>query len=212
MKNARHSLFPGKTRKELQRLSVVSYAAALDEEAYLCLGIAHCFEKNSEGKLRDIMLIEPISASSLECMANGARTSFKSAVGVKFAEAMQRTRDALPAEFQSGVFCEGFLIRCEAAARTWLRPHAQDNLMDIVPLGKVRSQWNFSLDDKRVLNMDAVVNDDDNIKQDISIDVYGRKKKSEAAEAAVAQQAKEEAAKQTAAQQQDEELDALLSA
>jgi len=36
---------------------------------------------------------------------------------------------------------------------------------DIVPLGKVRSNFNFSLDDKRVLNLDNVVTDDDNIKQ-----------------------------------------------
>jgi hypothetical protein len=36
---------------------------------------------------------------------------------------------------------------------------------DIVPLGKVRSNWNFSLDDKRVLNVDNVVTDADNIKQ-----------------------------------------------
>lgn len=36
---------------------------------------------------------------------------------------------------------------------------------DIVPLGKVRDNFNFSLDDKRVLNMTNVVNDDDNIKQ-----------------------------------------------
>lgn len=46
---------------------------------------------------------------------------------------------------------------------------------DIVPLGKVKSNFNFNLDDKRVLNFDNVVSDDDNVKQDISIDVYGRK-------------------------------------
>lgn len=36
---------------------------------------------------------------------------------------------------------------------------------DIVPVGKVRGNFNFSLDDKRVLNMENVVTDDDNIKQ-----------------------------------------------
>lgn len=34
-----------------------------------------------------------------------------------------------------------------------------------MPLGKVRSNFNFSLDDKRVINQDNVVTDDDNIKQ-----------------------------------------------
>jgi len=44
----------------------------------------------------------------------------------------------------------------------------------LVPVGVMRSDFNFSTEDKRVLNMENVVNDDDNIKQDISIDVYGR--------------------------------------
>lgn len=61
---------------------------------------------------------------------------------------------------------------------------------DLVPLGQVKSKWNFSLVDKRVLNFDNVVNDSDNIKQDLSIDVYGRAEKAEAeAKAAEAQDA-----------------------
>ena len=35
-------------------------------------------------------------------------------------------------------------------------------------------EYNFSTDRKRILNQVKVVNDDDNIKQDKSIDVYGR--------------------------------------
>ena len=56
----------------------------------------------------------------------------------------------------------------EAAARTWQRPHAQDHLMDIAPLpakgearAKARGGFNFSLDDKRVLNAVSVVTDAD---------------------------------------------------
>jgi len=36
---------------------------------------------------------------------------------------------------------------------------------DIVPLGKVRLSFNFNLDNKRVLNFENVVTDDDNVKQ-----------------------------------------------
>ncbi len=36
---------------------------------------------------------------------------------------------------------------------------------DIVPLGKLRGKWNYDLSDKRVLNSDVTVSDDDNIKQ-----------------------------------------------
>lgn len=36
---------------------------------------------------------------------------------------------------------------------------------DIVPLGASRSNFHYSVDQKRVLNMENVVNDADNIKQ-----------------------------------------------
>jgi hypothetical protein len=48
-----------------------------------------------------------------------------------------------------------------------------------VPLGHAKNNFNYNLDEKRVLNFENVVNDDDNIKQDISIDVYGRAEKEE---------------------------------
>ncbi len=54
---------------------------------------------------------------------------------------------------------------------------------DIVPLGRTKNNFNYNLDEKRVLNFENVVNDDDNIKQDISIDVYGRAEKEEGADA-----------------------------
>ncbi|KAG2489358.1 hypothetical protein HYH03_012188 [Edaphochlamys debaryana] len=160
------------------------------------------------------MVLEPMSASSLECLANGARTSYKAVTGISFGEAFARKRDALPEGFKEAVWCDNYEYRCEAAVRTWLRPHAQDNLMDIVPLGKVRTNFNFSLEDKRVLNMENVVNDSDNIKQDMSIDVYGRKK----ADAYAAKQEAEQAAKaaETAAAEkkakEEEDLDMLLLA
>lgn len=34
-------------------------------------GLSHCFERAKEGGLADVMVIEPISSSSLECMAAG---------------------------------------------------------------------------------------------------------------------------------------------
>jgi len=49
-----------------------------------------------------------------------------------------------------------------------------------VPLGQTKGKWNYNLDEKRVLNLENVVNDEDNIKQDLSIDVYGRKSEEDA--------------------------------
>ena len=50
-----------------------------------------------------------------------------------------------------------------------------------MPLGQSKSNFNFNLDEKRVLNFENEVSDADNIKQDMSIDVYGRQEE-EAAE------------------------------
>lgn len=52
---------------------------------------------------------------------------------------------------------------------------------DLVALGGQRSGFNFNLEDKRVVNMVSEVKDEDNIKQDMSIDVYGRKEADEKA-------------------------------
>jgi hypothetical protein len=102
---------------------------ATPQDAYLAVGLAHCFEKGDDGKLQDCFVIEPISANSLECMATGARTCFKHVFSLTLEEALARNKAALPAEFQEGVYCEEFATRCDSCARTWMRPHAMDNLM-----------------------------------------------------------------------------------
>lgn len=53
-----------------------------------------------------------------------------------------------------------------------------------MPLGQTKGKWNYNLDEKRVLNFENVVNDDDNIKQDLSIDVYGRASEEDAEDGA----------------------------
>jgi len=138
--------------------------------------------KDPEGKLQDHYLIEPIGATSLECMRNGAKTSFEAVVGVRYGEAMKKDVSLLPEEFKGATHCEDFDFRTQCVARTWTRPHAQENLLDLVPLGQVRKDFNVNFDDKRVVNMENIVTDDDNIKQDISIDVYGRQKEDEESE------------------------------
>jgi len=108
-------------------------------------------------------------------MAAGGKTSFVEVAALRAGQAMSKDRASMPAAWGSASFCEDWAFRVGACARTWGRPHAADNLMDLVPLGSPpRGNWNFNLDDKRVLGVAVEVSDDDNIKQDISIDVYGR--------------------------------------
>ena len=60
---------------------------------------------------------------------SGARTSFRFVTGMTVKDAMSKNKALMPPEFADASFCNQFDYRCEAAARTWLRPHAQDNLM-----------------------------------------------------------------------------------
>jgi len=92
-------------------------------------GLSVCYEKRDNGRLAERLMIEPLSASSLECMAAGAKTSFKAAVGVTHGVAMMRDKAQLPADFQTGRFADEWDYRLVAASRTWRRPHAVDNLM-----------------------------------------------------------------------------------
>lgn len=86
-----------------------------------------------------------------------------------------------------------------------------------MPLGQLKGGFNFDLKDKRVLNFENIVSDEDNIKQDMSIDVYGRAEKEEAEKEPEAKEA--EASEATAGtdaeageEDEEDELDALLSA
>ena len=51
------------------------------------------------------------------------------AAGVTLGAALARDVAQLPQELAAGRFCDKWDVRCMAAARTWQRPHAQDNLM-----------------------------------------------------------------------------------
>lgn len=99
------------------------------DDAYVTLGLAHCFERSEDGKLIDRFVIEPITANSLECMSNGARTCFKAVWSTTLGDVISKKQDVLPSDFQGVPFCENFEARVDACARTWMRPHAIQNLL-----------------------------------------------------------------------------------
>ncbi|KAG0621784.1 hypothetical protein M758_3G048100 [Ceratodon purpureus] len=149
------------------------------DDDYIVLGLAHCFRKDENGKLQDAFVVEPVTAGTLECMENGGVTCYKCVTATTLGVALKEDVSLLPAEMQSGTISDEFNFRAKCASRTWKRDHPQQNLLHIVPKDGVKSEYNFSLQDKRVLNEEVVVNDSDNIKQDMSIDVYGRQKEEE---------------------------------
>lgn len=170
------------------RMGLMGADPEWSDDDYIVLGVAHCFVKE-ESKLSDVFVIEPIPAGAVECMDNGGVTCFKHAIGTRLGTALRQDAALLPPEFHGAKFCEDFDFRTKCASRTWKRQHAVDVITKLMGEGKVRSDWNFGLEDKRVLNMDYEPSDADNIKQDMSIDVYGRAEGEEepAKEAAIEQ-------------------------
>lgn len=98
--------------------------------------------------------IEPINATSLECMSLGAATSFKYVAGLTLREAKAMAPASLPEDLRAASFCDDFDLKVELCARTWRRPHPQSALMDIVPLGSCKTDFNFDATTyKRILNV-----------------------------------------------------------
>lgn len=145
------------------------------ESDFVAIGLAHCFQELN-GKLVNYFIIEPIPSASVESMYNGAATSYKCIVGSTLGEVLKQDVELLPEELRGGVFAQNFDYRAKAASRTWKKTYAQENLLQLAPIGVVKKDFNFSLEEKRILGVVYEVKDEDNIKQDLSIDVYGRKK------------------------------------
>eukprot|EP00238_Polyblepharides_amylifera_P013328 CAMPEP_0196582132 /NCGR_PEP_ID=MMETSP1081-20130531/37607_1 /TAXON_ID=36882 /ORGANISM="Pyramimonas amylifera, Strain CCMP720" /LENGTH=231 /DNA_ID=CAMNT_0041902615 /DNA_START=150 /DNA_END=845 /DNA_ORIENTATION=- len=162
------------TRKGLKVSMSDEQSGECTSDDYLVLGVAKCFEK-VDNKLEERLIVEPVTAGTIESMAAGAVTSYLACTSIKYGDAIQMDLSALPEDFQGLNYGDDFVFRCGCAARTWARPHAVEMLQEIVPWPpEVRSDWNFLIESKRILNFVNEVNDSDNIKQDISIDVYGR--------------------------------------
>eukprot|EP00448_Togula_jolla_P014136 CAMPEP_0170585514 /NCGR_PEP_ID=MMETSP0224-20130122/9254_1 /TAXON_ID=285029 /ORGANISM="Togula jolla, Strain CCCM 725" /LENGTH=278 /DNA_ID=CAMNT_0010909003 /DNA_START=75 /DNA_END=912 /DNA_ORIENTATION=+ len=145
-------------------------------DKFVVLGLAHCFEQ-VEGKLRDVWVLEPMSASTVEVIENGAQTSYEAFIGTNVGAVLAQDISAYPEELLCGheaQFAENLEFRTGCAARTWMREHAMDVVKAFAPEGKVRTGFNTSTQHKRILNFVNEVKDSDNIKQDMSIDVYGR--------------------------------------
>jgi len=64
-------------------------------------------------------------------MTAGGKTCFLEVTSVRLGKALERDLGALPALWaeKGAVWCDDYDFRAGACARTWLRPHAQDNLM-----------------------------------------------------------------------------------
>jgi len=134
----------------------------LSPDAYVVIGVASCFVREDK-ELHPIEVIEPIPSAMLEALDRGIPTSYKLAFATTLGAVWQDDQPQRPSECPDSIqFCEEFGLRVASAARTYkARPSAQT----IVPPGTVRNDFNFSLERKRVLNLERQVTTEDNVKQ-----------------------------------------------
>ncbi len=136
--------------------------AGVSPDDYCIFGLATCFVRE-EGETKEVQVIEPIPSAYLETMIKGVETSYKFAcaktVGEVFVDDNLQKPDNFPANSQ---FCENFVEIMLAATRTYKnKPSAKD----FIPLGEEKSDFNYSVQRKRILNTVKKVSDDDNVKQ-----------------------------------------------
>jgi len=173
----------GTTRRQAPRTvarAVSDYGEdlAVSDDAFVALGLAHCFEQ-VEGKLVDTWVLEPVTGSSVEVVNNGALTSYETLIGTTVGKLLAQDISQYPSELLAGhedkwQWGSNLQYRTGCAARTWMRDHARDVIRKMVPDGELKTGFNTSTENKRILNFVHEVKDSDNVKQDMSIDVYGR--------------------------------------
>lgn len=145
-------------------VNTTSYSNAPDlaPDDYIVIGLATCFIKE-EGEVHEVDVIEPIPSASLESLFKGIPTSYKSAVATTLGSVLDGETARKPAQLDnSAQIVNDFSERAFAAARTYKR---KESAKSLIPLGKTYSDFQYSVEKKRVLNAQRVVNKDDNVKQ-----------------------------------------------
>ncbi len=146
-------------------MTISSPPQALSDSDYVIVGLAHCFVKH-DGNVVPIKVLEPVPSAYFEALVKGVPTSYKALYGLQLGEILQGqqqpTAAQLPDEARDAQFCEDFVERSMAAARTY---QTREDLQSAVPHGASFTEVNFSLEKKRVLNATHQVTEQDNVKQ-----------------------------------------------
>ena len=165
----------------------------LERDDYVAVGLACCYLLDADTqKVEAAYIYAPLSAGTLETIALGVPTSYKRVVGLTVGELFEGNVDInQPTTINSNALtqlCNGipgvteaeeFVVRTLCAARTFRR---RVEAKEVVAIGNMRDNFNFDTTRKRILNEVYEPSFDDNVKQDKSIDVYGRSDDVDAAE------------------------------
>lgn len=137
-------------------------APDLAADDYLLIGLATCFIKE-DGEVFQVKVAEPIPSAALEAIIKGIPTSYELATATTIGSVLPGDAPQMPANFPAeSQFCDEFVYRAIAAARTY---KSRLEATQHIPLGTTKTDFNYSIDRKRVLNSDRIVKTEDNVKQ-----------------------------------------------
>ncbi|MGF1489228.1 MAG: hypothetical protein ACFBSE_19240 [Prochloraceae cyanobacterium] len=142
--------------------TIFPQATDISANDYCAFGLATCFLKE-DGEFRQVEIFEPIPSAAIAAILQGIPTSYQLICAKNIGDIISGDRVQIPAEFPANaLISDNFTERAIAAVRTYKnRPEAKD----LVPLGTIKEDLNYSLEKKRVLNATNVVSAEDNVKQ-----------------------------------------------
>lgn len=131
-------------------------------DAYVVLGLATCFIKE-DGKLQPLKVLEPIPSAAFEALCKGIETSYEMAIAATFEAAFTQGQGQVPDAFGTEVqLCEAFEERLMAATRSY---RSCASIQSLLPLGQSKTDFNYSTERKRILNVEREIRTEDNVKQ-----------------------------------------------
>ncbi len=137
-------------------------APDLSADDYLVIGLATCFIKE-DGEVSQVKVVEPIPSAALEAIFKGIPTSYEMTFGTTLGAVLSDNTPQIPTDFPPETqVSHNFAERAIAAARTY-KIHPE--VISLIPLGTRRDDLNYSLERKRILNAENIVNTEDNVKQ-----------------------------------------------
>ncbi|MDJ0734234.1 MAG: hypothetical protein QNJ47_09185 [Nostocaceae cyanobacterium] len=144
--------------------TAISYPSAsdLNQDDYVVIGLATCFIKE-DGEVHQVEVIEPIPSAALEALLKGIPTSYQLAYGTTLGDVINGDTLQKPLGFpETSQFSHEFQERAFAAARTYNR---NESAKSLIPLGTTYTDFHYSTERKRVLNIARIVTKEDNVKQ-----------------------------------------------
>lgn len=146
-------------------MTLSSVPTALSDSDYVIVGLAHCFTKQ-DGNVVPIKVLEPVPSAYFEALVKGVPTSYQTLYSVQLGEIVNNEQPTMAhlsiATDDHVQFCENFVERAMAAARTY---QTRADIQATIPHGQTFSEVNFSTEKKRILNASHQVTTEDNVKQ-----------------------------------------------